>query len=74
MAYISYGLNRGENSKIANPYAITLGTDDGGAGNNVTLCIDKTKSLTTREVVEICMGFIRRLEDGKLGTADILNI
>jgi len=70
MAYVSYGLDRNAEDQ---PEDITIGTDDGGNGNNVTLCFDLTKSLTTHDVVLICQAFIRRLE-GNEGPADILNI
>ena len=72
MAYVSYGLNR--NIDQMNPATITTGTDDGGNGNNVTLCIDLTKALTTEDVILICQAFIRRLEDGAYGPADLTNI
>ena len=70
MAYVSYGLDRGAQDQ---PEDIAIGTDDGGNGNNVTLCFDLTKSLTTKDVILICQAFIRRLE-GNEGTVDILNV
>lgn len=60
MAYVSLGLNRGA---LDSPDKMTVGTDDGGAGNNVTLAINKSASLTRREVIEILKAFERRLED-----------
>lgn len=72
MAYISYGLDRG--GDMMNPDAITLGTDDGGNGNNVTLCINQAASLTTEDVIIILSAFQRRLETGDRGPADVVNI
>lgn len=61
MAYVSFGLDRNGPSY---PEDVTIGTDDGGAGNNVTLSMDKTASMTRQDVIEITKAFIRRLEDG----------
>lgn len=72
MAYVSYGLNR--NGPLMTPTEINIGTDDGGNANNVTLCMDLTKALTTEDVILILDAFKRRLEDGRLGPADLLNI
>lgn len=72
MAYVSYGLDR--NATSYEPDAITIGTDDGGNGNNVTLCINQAASLNTTDVILICQAFIRRLERGDRGPADLLNI
>jgi hypothetical protein len=72
MAYVSYGLNR--NIDQMNPFTITIGTDDGGNGNNVTLCMDLAVALTTEDVILILNAFIRRLEDGAYGPSDLLNI
>lgn len=71
MAFVSYGLNRGADQS---PDQIAIGSDDGGAGNDVTLAFDLTKSLTTEDVVLILEAFKRRLLDGRLGPADITNI
>lgn len=70
MASVSYGLNRGTDQS---PDAITIGSV-AASGNDVVLSIDKTKSLNTEDVILICQAFIRRLEDGRLGPADIVNI
>lgn len=72
MAYISYGLDRG--GPQMNPDDITLGTDDGGGANNVTLCINQAVSLTTEDVILIIAAFQRRLETGDRGPADLVNI
>lgn len=72
MAYVSYGLNRGGSQM--NPSEITIGSDDGGNGNNVTLCFDLTKSLSCEDIVEILEAFKRRLQDGRLGPADVGSI
>ncbi len=69
MAFVSYGLNRGADQS---PDAITVGTDNGGGGNDVTLCYDKTKALTHNDIIEITKAFIRRLEDGR--NTDLPNI
>lgn len=61
MAYVSFGLNRNAPSY---PEDITIGTNDGGAGNNVTLCMDKTASMSRLDAILILQAFIRRLEDG----------
>ena len=62
MAYVSLGLNRGADQS---PDAIAVGTDDGGAGNNVTVCINKAASLTREDVILILQAIERRLEDGR---------
>ena len=62
MAYISYGLDDGSEAANA-PIQIAIGTDDGGAGNNVTLCINQAAGLRTQDVILIVQAFIRRLED-----------
>ncbi len=70
MASVSYGLNRGTSQL---PDLITVGSV-AASGNDVVLSMDLTKSLTTNDVVEIVKAFIRRLEDGRLGPADLTNI
>lgn len=72
MAYISYGLDRG--GPQMNPDDITIGTDDGGNGNNVTLCMNLAANLTTEDVILILAAFQRRLETGDRGPADLVNI
>jgi hypothetical protein len=72
MAYVSFGLNR--NIAQMNPATIDVGTDDGGNGNNVTLCMDLAAALTIEDVILILQAFTRRLEDGRYGPADLLNI
>ena len=70
MAYVSYGVDRGDKDQ---PQDIHIGTDDGGAAHNVTLCYDLTASLTTEDIILACQAFIRRLE-GSEGSVDALNI
>lgn len=70
MAYVSLGLNRG--AFEMQPDEITVGTDDGGAANNVTVCINKAASLTRLDVVKILESIIRRLEDNRFN--DIVNV
>jgi hypothetical protein len=70
MAYVSYGLNRGFYE--SEPDKISIGTDDGGAGNHVTLAMDKTKGLTRLDVIKILEAFVRRLEDERFN--DIVNV
>jgi hypothetical protein len=72
MAYVSYGLNR--NIAYMNPALIDIGTDDGGAGNDVTLCFNLAKALTTEDIILILAAFQRRLENGAYGPSDVLNI
>jgi len=62
MASFSYGLNRGTVDK--GPEDITVGTL-AITTNDVELRVDKTKSLTRREIIQIMEAFIRRLEDGR---------
>ena len=62
MAYVSFGLDRGADDQ---PDKIALGTDDGGAGNNVTLCMNQAASLTRTEVLLILDAFKRKIEDGR---------
>ena len=62
MAFVSFGLNRGADDQ---PDKIALGTDDGGAGNDITLCINQAAGLTRQEVVLACEAMIRKLEDGR---------
>lgn len=69
MAYVSYGLDRGA---LDSPDKIVIGTDDGGAGNNITLAINKSASLTRREVIQALNAFARRLEDERFN--DIVSI
>ncbi len=73
MAYVSYGLNKG-NEAASSPIEIAIGSDDGGAGNDVTLCFNQAVHLTTKDVILICEAFIRRLEDSNYGPTDVLNI
>ena len=73
MAYISYGLDKGEEAATY-PIEITIGTDDGGAANDVTLCFNQAVNLTTKDVILILEAFARRLEDSSYGPADVLNI
>lgn len=61
MAYVSFGLNRNAPSY---PEDITIGTNDGGAGNNVTLAMDQTASMSRLDVIQILEAFVRRLENG----------
>lgn len=72
MAFVSYGLNR--NGSYMTPAEITIGSDNGGGGNDVTLCFDLTKELTTEDIALILDAFKRRLEDSGYGPADVLNI
>lgn len=60
MAYVSIGYNRGANNE--EPYA-TIGTDDGGNGNHLTVCIDLTKGWTSQEVVDTLRAVARRIEN-----------
>lgn len=73
MAYISYGLNKGEEAATY-PIDITIGTNNGGGGNDVTLCFNQAVSLTTKDVILILEAFARRLEDSSYGPADTLNL
>lgn len=70
MASVSYGLNRNTDTS---PDAITVGTL-AVSTNDVELRMDKTKSLQAQDIINILNAFIRRLEDGRLYAADILNI
>jgi hypothetical protein len=64
MAYVSFGLNIGVYE--TEPNQITIGTDDGGAGNNVTVSVNKAAAGLTHKAVIIALeAIIRRLEDGR---------
>lgn len=62
MAYVSFGLNRGADNQ---PDKVALGTDDGGAGNNITLCMDQAAGLTRMDVIQALRAFERKVEDGR---------
>jgi hypothetical protein len=70
MASVSYGLNRNATDQ---PDSITVGTV-AASGNDIVLSIDLTKSITTNDAIRALQAFIRRLEDGRLASADLLNI
>jgi hypothetical protein len=69
MAYVSFGLDRGADQS---PDRITIGTDDGGAGNNVTVAVNKGVGFTHEEVILVLQAIIRRLEDGR--NTDLANV
>lgn len=62
MASFSYGINRG--TIDAGAESITVGTL-AVSTNDIELRVDKTKSLTRREIIMAMELFIRRLEDGR---------
>ena len=63
MAYVSLGLNLGADNE---PDAVTIGTDDGGAGNNVTVCVNLAVALNNSDIVRILQVIETFLLDGRL--------
>lgn len=70
MAYVSLGINRG--AFEMQPDEIAIGSDDGGAGNNLTVSIDLTKGITRLDAVKMLESIIRRLEDNRFN--DLVNV
>lgn len=69
MASKYIGANRGTD---LSPDAFTVGTSSGST--DMEFRADLTKSLNTEDCVLFLQGVIRRLEDGRLGPADLANI
>ena len=63
MAYVSLGLNLGADNE---PDAVAIGTDDGGNGNNVTVCVNLAVALNNSDIVRILQVIETFLLDGRL--------
>jgi hypothetical protein len=63
MAYVSLGLNLSADNE---PDAVAIGTDDGGAGNNVTVCVNLAVALNNSDIVRILQVIETFLLDGRL--------